>query len=202
MRQLAYRAALAPHIISKANVMMENAKRPALKIVAGHRKQAALGRGIDRTFATRPRGTARIAEQAPSSTTPDHLASLDIPSLFEAWNALQTMLRRATLPDSITDRFVDRARDIMVAMAAQAARDWSDIVLKLALYRRELAAGPSEDCDALLASALEDCAPIFRRGEHLDDVEVILGLAAATAREHRRELPPEQPTFHVPRDPR
>ena len=182
--------------------MLDSAKRPALKIVAGHRKQAALTRGSDRAFATRLRGTARIAGQAPSPATPDHLASLDIPSLFEAWTALQTLLRRATLPDGVTDRFVDRARDIMVAMTGQAAADWSDIMLKLALYRRELAAGPSEDCDALLASALEDCAPIFRRGEHRDGVEVILGLAAAAAREHRRPLPLEQPIFHVPSDPR
>ena len=172
---------------------MKNRKQPVLKVIAGHRKPPTAGRSADWGPGTRFRAAVRVAEPIPSPAQPDQRASVDITTLFASWEVLQILLRRATLPDDVTDRFVDRSREIIMAIGRIAAADWSDVVLKLALYRQELRAGPGEECDALLASALQDCEPIFRRGEHLDAVPTVLGLAAAAAREHRPGSAPEHP---------
>jgi hypothetical protein len=88
---------------------------------------------------------------------------MSVTTLFHTWNALRRMLINAHLSDDDMDRFVDRSMHVIHAMTRTSSTGLLEVQLKLETYRREVEAGPCDECDALLASALQDRVAILSR---------------------------------------
>jgi hypothetical protein len=112
---------------------------------------------------------------------------MTVATLFKAWDVIQDMLSDPTLSDDENDTLVDQSRQLILALTHAPATGLVDVLLKLEAYGREVEAGPCEECDALLASAMHDRVLILGRLEqgHKPGLRERSGLAAIARDEHR-----------------
>ena len=88
---------------------------------------------------------------------------MPIKTLFQTWNSLKEQLIDPHLPEDDMDRLVDQSMQVIQAMAHTPSSGLLDVVLKLEIYGHEVEAGPCDECDALLGSALRDRVAILAR---------------------------------------
>ena len=81
---------------------------------------------------------------------------MTIKSLFQTWNRMKEMLIDPHLPDDAADMLADQSMQVIQAMSQTPSTGLMDVLLKLETYGREVEAGPCDECDALLGSALRD----------------------------------------------
>ena len=88
---------------------------------------------------------------------------MTIKARYETWTALKDILADPDLSEEHSDVLVNRSMQIIQAMTDTPSAGMMDVMLKLETYGREVEAGPCEECDALLESALSDRAILFSR---------------------------------------
>ena len=111
---------------------------------------------------------------------------MSVRTLFQTWNSLKEMLIDPHLSDDDMDRLVDQSMLVIQAMTQTPSAGMMEVQLKLEAYGREVEAGPCDECDALLRSALLDRIAILSRLGHMGCLDSERG-------EHRSAEPQECP---------
>jgi hypothetical protein len=109
---------------------------------------------------------------------------MSVRTLFQTWTALKRMLINPHLSDEDMDRLVDQSTQVIQAMTHTPSTGLMEVQLKLEAYGNEVEAGPCDECDALLESALQDRIAILNRLSHMERLEADLN-------EHRSAEPQE-----------
>jgi hypothetical protein len=124
---------------------------------------------------------------------------MTVKALFETWTALKDILTDPNLSEDHSDALVNQSMQLIVAMTDTPSNGMTDVLLKLETYGREVEAGPCDECDALLGSALQDRAIIFE--QRYRSGQEGRGLAVIDRGEHRPRPPQERYSQNDPGSP-